>query len=160
MYQPGDHVVHPLHGAGVITQVIRQRVDGQEKSYFALQLQTENVRILIPVDGCASVGVRPVVTCARAEEVLDAFRVLDTGSDASWNRRYRENMLRLRSGRLDEVSRVVKSLMLREREHGLSAGERRMLSTARQILLSELSIATGQSVEALEKTLAQLLENG
>ena len=158
MYHPGDQVVHPLHGAGEITQLIRQRVDGKEKSYFVLRLYTGNVRILIPVDGCASVGVRPVVSCARAREVLAAFPTLDAGSDESWNRRYRENMLRLRSGRLDEVCRVVKSLMLREREHGLSAGECRMLSTAKQILLSELSIATQESVETLDAMLAQLMQ--
>lgn len=158
MYRPGDHVVHPLHGAGIITQVIRQRVDGKEKSYFVLRLDSGNVQILIPVDGCDSIGVRPVVSCARAREVLAAFPTLDAQSDASWNRRYRENMLRLRSGRLDEVCRVVKSLMLREREHGLSAGERRLLATAKQILFSELSIATQESVETLEEELTQLMQ--
>lgn len=85
--------------------------------------------------------------------MLEEFAKIEVDPVQNWNRRYRENMLRLKSGRLDEVSRVVKSLMVRESEHGLSTGERKMLSTAKQILLSELVLATNESYETLEHAL-------
>lgn len=153
MYRVDDKIVHPLHGAGTIIEIETQRVDGQEKLYYAVRLQTGNVRILVPVEGCDRVGIRPVVTRERAYEVLAAFPSLDAGSGESWNRRYRENMLRLKSGDLEEVLRVIKGLMLREAAHGLSTGERRMLVTARGIFYSEVTIATGEDAEALEARL-------
>ena len=158
MYSPGERIVHPLHGAGTIAEIVKQRVDGREKQYYVLLLTKQAVRILIPVDGCEAIGVRPLVDRDRAQALLASFPQLETGSDASWNRRYRENMLRLKSGRLEEVLGVVKGLMLRDRSVGLSTGERRMLSAARQILFSELTAALETDEEKLTKLLNEMLD--
>ena len=157
MYLPGDMIVHPMHGAGRIQEIVRQKVAGETRCYYALEIQSGSVRVLIPVDGCEHIGVRPPIGAAEAEEVLRAFAVIEADTAPNWNRRYRENMQRLKSGRLDEVSRVVKSLMVRERDRGLSTGERKMLNTAKQILLSELSLATGSSFDALDGVLTAAL---
>ncbi len=158
MYSPGELLVHPLHGAGRITQIVRQRVDGKEKDYYVLTLSAGSVRILIPVDGCEAVGVRPVVDGETARRLLAAFPKLETENDASWNRRYRENMIRLKSGRLEEVLTVMKGLLLREKRLGLSTGEKRMYATARQILYSELTVALSTDEASLDRMLAELLE--
>ncbi len=158
MYSPGEQIVHPLHGAGTIAEIVTQRVDGREKQYYVLLLSAGSVRLLIPVDGCDAIGVRPIVGKEEAQRLLDAFPSFEAGSDASWNRRYRENMLRLKSGRPEEVLTVVKSLMLRERRVGLSTGERRMLSTAKQILYSELTAALELGQDALEARLLEMLD--
>ncbi len=153
MYSPGDVIVHPMHGAGRIEEIVEQKVSGETRRYYVLQIPTGNVRVMLPVDSCDTIGIRPVINAAEARGVLEEFAKIEVDPVQNWNRRYRENMLRLKSGRLDEVSRVVKSLMVRESEHGLSTGERKMLSTAKQILLSELVLATNESYETLEHAL-------
>ncbi len=157
MYSPGDMIVHPMHGAGRIQEIVRQKVAGESRSYYVLLIQSGSVRVLVPVDGCEHIGIRPPIGAEEAEAVLRDFALLDVDTAPNWNRRYRENMQRLKSGRLDEVSRVVKGLMLRERERGLSTGERKMLNTAKQILLSELSLATGSDPETLDRALSAAL---
>ena len=157
MYSPGDVIVHPMHGAGRIEEIIEQKVAGEMRRYYVLQIPTGNVRVMVPVEGCEHIGIRPVIAADKARGVLEAFAKLEVDPVQNWNRRYRENMLRLKSGKLDEVSRVVKSLMVRESEHGLSTGERKMLSTAKQILLSELVLATNETYETLERALEACL---
>ena len=155
MYLPGDVIVHPMHGAGRIEEIVEQKVAGETRKYYVLQIPTGNVRVLVPVDSSDAIGIRPVIAEDEAYAVLAAFAKLEVDPVQNWNRRYRENMLRLKSGKLDEVSRVVKSLMVRESEHGLSTGERKMLNTAKQILLSELVLATKKSYEVLERALVE-----
>lgn len=157
VYAPGDVIVHPMHGAGQIEEIVEQKVAGETRSYYVLQIPTGSVRVMVPVEGSAAIGIRPLIDRETAYAVLDAFAELPTEDDKNWNRRYRENMLRLKSGDLYEVSRVVRGLMLRERSHGLSTGERKMLGTSRQILLSELELATGESHDALLARLAGTL---
>ena len=157
MYSPGDVIVHPLHGAGKIEDIAEQRISGEMRRYYVLKIPTGNVRVLVPVDSCDTVGIRPLIGEEEAWAVLAAFAQMEADSAQNWNRRYRENMLRLKSGKLLEVARVVKSLMVRDTEHGLSTGERKMLATAKQILLSELSLAMGKDYETLERALAERL---
>ncbi|MDD6273816.1 MAG: CarD family transcriptional regulator [Clostridiaceae bacterium] len=153
MYSPGDMIVHPMHGAGRIEEIVEQKLSGETRRYYVLQIPTGNVRVMVPVDGCETIGIRPLIGADEAQAVLEDFAKIEVDPVQNWNRRYRENMLRLKSGKLREVSCVVKSLMVREAEHGLSTGERKMLTTAKQILLSELVLATNESYEALERTL-------
>lgn len=159
MYAPGDVIVHPMHGAGRIEEIVQQKVAGETRSYYVLQIPNGSVRVMVPVEGSAAIGIRPLIDRDTAYAVLDAFAAIETEDDKNWNRRYRENMLRLKSGDLFEVSRVVKGLMARERSHGLSTGERKMLGTSRQILLSELELATGESHDALVSRLSAALSS-
>ena len=157
MYLIGEVVVHPMHGAGRIEEIVEQKISGEIRRYYVLQIPTGNVRVLIPVEGCENIGIRPIIDEDRAIEVLEGFAAVEVEPTQNWNKRYRENMLRLKSGSLDEVVKVVKSLMLREQERGLSTGERKMLSTAKQILISELVLATGRCYEEMEKALTAKL---
>ena len=106
---------------------------------------------MIPTEGSAEIGVRPVMDAAEADQILDALPDIEVDADPNWNRRYRENMLRLKSGDLMEVARVMKSLMLRDGERGLSTGERKMLHSAKQILISEIVMSEGSNYEDIER---------
>lgn len=150
MFQIGDKIVHPMHGAGIIESIVTKKVNGVVRDYYTLKLPVRAMLVMIPVENCAEVGVRAIVDPQTASEVLESFPSLQVELPQNWNRRYRENMDRLKSGKLLEVARVVKGLMLRDLSHGLSTGERKMLHSARQILVSEIALATGCAYEAVE----------
>lgn len=153
MFHIGDLVAHPLHGAGTISEIEQKRIDGKNKDYYVMQIPAGSMRVMIPVDGCDAVGLRPIIDSARAEEILKQIPMLEVAEDSSWNKRYRENMLRIRSGNLLEVAAVVKSLVIRESDRGLSTGERKMLHSAKQILISEIVLCLDSSYSEVEERL-------
>jgi len=150
MFQVGDKVVHPMHGAGVIDSVVKKKVDGVVREYYILKIPLGGMMVLVPTDHCDEIGVRAVSQQEKIEDVLSSVSSLDVESDTNWNRRYRENLVRLKSGDLYEVARVIKALALRDGTRGLSTGERKMLHTARQILASEIVVVTDCTYDAAE----------
>lgn len=157
MYQVGDKIVHPMHGAGIVDEIVERTIDGQTETYYALRLVLERVVLYIPVRTSDALGVRPVCSAEAAQELLGRLPALEIEADGNWNRRYRENMDRLRSGDLLEVAGVVKGLTLRDRRRGLSTGEKKMLGLAKQILASELSLALGRDPEVMKAEAVELL---
>ncbi len=157
MYQVGDKVVHPMHGAGVIDSIVQRRVNGEQRDYYLLRLSGSSMMVMIPTDNTAEIGVRPVISGKEAGDILSAMEHIEVKMTANWNQRYRENMVRLKSGDLIEVARVVKGLKLRDGVRGLSTGERKMLHTARQILISELVLAQSLPSEEVEAEIDQAL---
>jgi len=141
MFSIGDKVAHPLHGAGVIAEIVREKINGTSREYYVFHMPMGGLVLKIPVASSLAVGLRPVMTCAEAECLLEELPFLATDMTSNWSRRYRENLERLKSGDLRQVAAVAKGLMWRERDRGLSTGERKMLHNARQILLSELVLA-------------------
>jgi len=141
MYSIGDKIVYPMHGAGVIESIEEREILGEKKSYYVMRMPVGDLKVMIPVNYASHVGIRGVITRRDAEAV---FRCLEGGTceqNANWNKRYRENMVRIKSGDALEVADVVRSLVQRERLRGLSTGERKMLNSAKQILISELVLA-------------------
>ncbi len=157
MYQVGDKIVHPMHGAGIVDEIVERTIDGQTETYYALRLVLERVVLYIPVRTSGALGVRPVCSAEAAQELLGRLPALEIEADGNWNRRYRENMDRLSSGDLLEVAGVVKGLTLRDRRRGLSTGEKKMLGLAKQILASELSLALGRDPEEMKVEAVELL---
>ena len=157
MYQIGDKIVHPMHGAGIIDDIIRKKMNGVTRDYYNLKLPSSSMMVLIPTDHTDEIGVRPVVDPEHADEIIGALPNIDVDMTQNWNHRYRENMVRLKSGDLTEVARVVKSLMLRESSRSLSTGERKMLHSAKQILISELVLSKNCSYEDMEACINQAL---
>ncbi len=149
----GDMIAHPLHGAGIIESIERRRVGGVEREYYMMIVGLNNMLVMIPTDSCEKVGIRPVMNCEELEEVCRRIPDMDVEEDSNWNKRYRENMTRIRSGNLLEVASVIKSLKKRENKKGLSNGERKMLYSAKQIILSEMLLAQGGSLEEAENRL-------
>lgn len=150
MFQIGDKIVHPMHGAGVIDSIATQRVNGVVRDYYVLKLPLGGMQVMVPTENSAEIGVRPIVAAGKAEEIIVALRDIQVENDSNWNRRYRENMLRLKSGDLMEVARVMKGLILRDEKKGLSTGERKMLHSAKQILISEIVLSQNASYEEIE----------
>ncbi len=150
MFQIGDKIVHPMHGAGVIDSIATQRVNGVVRDYYVLKLPVGGMQVMVPTENSAEIGVRPIVEAGKAEEIIVALRDIQVENDSNWNRRYRENMLRLKSGDLMEVARVMKGLILRDEKKGLSTGERKMLHSAKQILISEIVLSQNASYEEIE----------
>ncbi len=154
MFVIGDYIVHPMHGAGIIENIISKRINGDEREYYVLKLPVGDMVVMVPVLGCENIGVRPVVNSAEADSVLDAFSEIEVSMTQNWNKRYRENMDKIKSGNLIEVAEVVKGLMCRDADRGLSTGERKMLHSAKQILVSELVIALNTDYESIEMRLS------
>ena len=152
-FQIGDKVVHPMYGAGILESVVQKKVNGVTREYYIMRLPERSMVVMIPVESSAEIGVRPVVDRDRADEVLAAIPGIQVEMTSNWNHRYRENMERLKSGDLLEVARVVKGLTARDTARGLSTGERKMLHSARQILISELVLSKSLSYEAVEREL-------
>ena len=153
MFKIGDYVAHPLHGAGTISDVESKRIDGKRKDYYVLRIPKGNMRVMVPVDGCESVGLRPIIDSAQAKDILRRIPELEILEDGSWNKRYRDNMQRIRSGNLLEVAAVIKALVLRDQSRGLSTGERKMLHSAKQILISEIMLCLDSTYHDVEELL-------
>ena len=142
MFKIGDKVVYPMHGAGVIESIEEKEVLGETKKYYVLRLPVGDMKVMIPVANYKDVGLRQVIDDDGVQRV---FRILSEQSStmsANWNRRYRANLEKIKSGNIYEVAEVVRNLVTRDKEKGLSSGERKMLENARQILISELVLAT------------------
>ena len=152
-FRIGDKVSHPVHGAGVLESIVQKKVDGVVRDYFIMRPPKGSMTIMIPTESSEKIGVRPVVDREQADRLLAAIPGIKVEMTPNWNRRYRENVERMKSGDLMEVAAVVKGLTQRDSRRGLSTGERKMLHSARQILISELVLSKGQSYEAAEEEL-------
>ncbi|MEG6617533.1 CarD family transcriptional regulator [Peptococcaceae bacterium 1198_IL3148] len=153
MYNIGDKVVYPMHGAGVIEAIEEKEVLGEKRNYYILRLPVGDMKVMIPIsNGSNSTGLREVIDDAGVQQVMNILKQDSVPATGNWNRRYRANLEMIKSGDIYKVAEVVRNLFKRDKEKGLSSGERKMLESARQILLSELVLAT-----EVEEEKAQLL---
>lgn len=151
MFNIGDTVLYPLHGAGVIEKIEQKEILGEVKDYYTVNIPISGMTVMVPTD--SDVGIRSIVGAKEAREVIRIIAKLTIPDEANWNQRFRDNMNRLRSGDIKEVAAVVKSLLDRDLQKGLSTSERKMLMSAKQVLVSEISLATGDEPKAVEKEL-------
>ncbi len=151
MYQVDEQIVHPMHGAGVIEEIIEKKINGASRLYYVIKLSIGGMTVMVPVDSAEDIGIRNLIDVARADQILSMFSTVEIDMTTNWNKRYRENVLRIKSGDLEEVVKVIKGLLVRERDHGLSTGERKMLLTAKQILISEVVLVKGVAYEDVER---------
>ena len=151
MFNVGDRIAHPMHGAGVIDSIVTRHIDGADKKYYALQLPSADMLVMIPVESSENIGVRPIIEPQEADLIISFIADIEVNMTQNWNKRYRENMLKIKSGDLMEVAEVIKGLMLRDTDRGLSTGERKMLHSAKQILISEIVLSKSSSYEEIEE---------
>lgn len=104
MFQVGDKIVHPMHGAGVVDSIVSKKVNGVVREYYLLKIPVGGMLVMIPTTNSEEIGVRPVVNSAEADRIIASIPDIEVDMTANWNRRYRENMLRLKSGDLTEVA--------------------------------------------------------
>lgn len=150
MFNIGDKVVYPMHGAGIIEGIEEKNVLGEKQNYYIIKMPGE-VKVMVPTAKAADVGVRDIIDSNTASKV---FKVLETNStemSMNWNKRYRDNMEKMKSGDIYEVADVVRNLSFKQKEKGLSTGEKKMLLNAKQILVSELTLAGNSKKEDVEE---------
>jgi CarD family transcriptional regulator len=151
MFRIGDKVVYPMHGAGIIEGVEEKEILGEKRKYFILRLPLKNMKVMLPVDNVETIGLREIIQDDAIDEVFSVLREEGVELQQNWNRRYRNNMEKVKSGDIFEVAMVVRDLIHMEREKGLSTGERKMLNNTKQILISEIVLVMEQDEKAIEK---------
>lgn len=157
-FNVGETVVYPNHGAAVIEDLETRTIKGEEKLYLVLRIIGQNDLVVrVPAANLDLVGVRDVVDEKGLKKVFEVLRQPHTEEQANWSRRYKANLEKLHSGNVLKVAEVVRDLWRRERDRGLSAGEKRMLAKARQILVSELALAEKVEEERAEQMLEEVL---
>src|SRR3989454_8683409 len=158
VFRKGDTVVHPEHGAAVIEELRDREFLGEKRKYLVLRVAYGDLTLMVPVDSTEEVGLRQVVSKNEVKKVLKVLTENESSMAANWSRRFKNNMEKLHSGDPYQVAEVLRNLAIREREKGLSAGEKRMIQKARQILISELSHATGKSEEQAEIMIDEVID--
>ncbi|MEY4390612.1 MAG: hypothetical protein RLZZ400_355 [Actinomycetota bacterium] len=153
----GETVVYPHHGAAKIIEVGERTLRGETKTYLQLKVAQGELTIWVPADNVEMVGVRDVIDKKGVEKVFSVLRAEFTEEPTNWSRRYKANLEKLASGDVVKVSEVVRDLWRRDQDRGLSAGEKRMLVKARQILVSELALARKVDEEKASATLDEVL---
>ncbi len=143
MYNVGDKIVYPMHGAGIIESIEEKEILGKKQDYYIVRMPIGDMKVMIPTKNVKNIGIREIIPNKEVDKVLEILKEQDGSVTSNWNKRYRENMVKIKSGNIYEVADVVRTLMLRDNEKGLSTGERKMLNSARQILISELVLAKG-----------------
>ncbi len=157
MYNVGDRIVYPMHGAGVIESIEEKEILGSKQSYYVVRIPVGDMKVMIPTKNVKGIGIREVISEQDADRVFTVLGMGNNCASSNWNKRYRENMVKIKSGNIYEVADVVRSLMVRDKEKGLSTGERKMLASAKQILISELVLAKNMNAIEIEKIIGKFL---
>src|SRR5439155_4925858 len=158
VFTKGDKVVYPHHGVAIIEDMQEQDFLGERRQYFILRLAHGDLTLKVPVDNTKEIGLREVVSRREVKKVMDVLREDETNMPANWSRRFKTNVEKIKSGDIYQIAEAVRNLSIREKDKGLSAGEKRMLSRARQILISELTFAFDQPEAETEVMLDRVLE--
>ncbi len=148
MFSIGEKIVYPMHGAGIVEEIEEKKILGETRRYYILHVPYGDMKIMIPVDSTDEVGVRPIVDEETLDEVLAFLHDKSSVMSDNWNRRHRENMEKLKTGSIMNVAEVVRNLTRTDREKKLSTGEKKLLSNARQILISEIILVKGIDQDA------------
>lgn len=151
MFSIGERVVHPVHGAGVIADIVQEKLSGTLREYYVFKAPANGLTLKIPVSGAAP--LRPIMTHEEVEALFARIPSIAPSVNSNWNKRYQENVARLKSGDLNEVIRVIKSLMYRGSQRALSTGEWKMLHGAKQIIISEVVLVEGCGAREVEARL-------
>ena len=154
MFNVGDKIVYPMHGAGTIDAIEEKDILGEKQNYYIIKMPGE-VKVMVPISKAGDVGVRSIIDKEEAGKVLQVLESNETEMSNNWNKRYKENMDKMKSGNIYEVADVVRNLSYKQKEKGLSTGEKKMLNNAKQILVSELVLAE----HASENEVENLVEN-
>ena len=156
-FNVGETVVYPHHGAALIQAIETRETKGVAREYLVLKVAQGDLTVRVPSENVDLVGVRDVVGQEGLDRVFEVLRAPHVEEPTNWSRRYKANLEKLASGDVIKVAEVVRDLWRRERDRGLSAGEKRMLAKARQILVSELALAEHTNEDKAETLLDEVL---
>lgn len=156
-FKVGDNAVYPGHGVGRIAAIETKEILGNKQTFYSIQIIETGMKIMIPSHNVASVGLRPIISTEEAQVVLGILKEKNVKIDnQTWNRRYREYMEKIKTGSVYEIAEVLRDLFVLKVDKELSFGERKMLDTARNLLLKELSLATDKEKLFQEEEVKQI----
>ncbi len=158
MFSIGDKIVYPMHGAGVIEEIEEKEILGKKRKYYVMKMPIGEMKVMVPIDNIEDIGIRGVINHEEVEQVFSVLSDDKTKMPKNWNRRYRANMDKIKSGDIYEIAAVVRNLILRDREKGLSTGERKMLNNAKQMLISEIVLAKDTEEVEVEKLIEDMIQ--
>ena len=158
MFKVGDKIVYPMHGAGTIESIEEKEILGEKQKYYIMKMPVGDIKVMVPTKNAEMIGVRDVIANETAQGVLDVLASENTDMSTNWNKRYRDNMEKMKSGDIYEVADVVRNLSFKQKEKGLATGEKKMLSNAKQILISELVLAEPTDKENVEKMVNEKID--
>ena len=150
MFNVGDKVVYPMHGAGTIDSIDKKNILDEEVEYINISMPG-GVKVMVPSNQASKQGLRNIISQNDVEKVFCVLETDETAMSDNWNKRYRDNMDKLKSGDIYEVADVVRNLSFKQKEKGLSTGEKKMLNNAKQILVSELVLVENTTNAEMEK---------
>ena len=153
MFSEGDKIVYPMYGAGIIEGLEQKEIDGVLQTYYVMRIPVGNLKIMISVGKAEYLGIREIYSGEQALDVIRSILNEPIVMSENWNQRYKENLERIKTGKLAEVALVFRNLLMRERERGLSSAEKKMLTTAKQIIVSELILARDMEKNTAEELL-------
>ena len=157
MFNVGDKVVYPMHGAGIIESIEDREVLGEKRSYYIMRIPIGDMKVMVPMDNVQDIGLRQVIDTSEISEVLGILQDKNSTMNVSWNKRYRANMDKIKSGNIFDVAEVVRNLAIRDKDKGLSTGERKMLENAKRILISELVLVKDIDEDQVKDLLHEVL---
>ena len=150
MFNVGDKVVYPMHGAGTIDSIDKKNILDEEVEYINISMPG-GVKVMVPSNQASKQGLRNIISQNDVEKVFCVLETDETAMSDNWNKRYRDNMDKMKSGDIYEVADVVRNLSFKQKEKGLSTGEKKMLNNAKQILVSELVLAEHATQDVIEE---------
>jgi CarD family transcriptional regulator len=158
LYKVGDKVVYPHHGAGTVVKKEKRTILGTEREYLTIKILHNDMTVNVPAENAERVGLRKVINEEMVEEVLEVLHGAGNKMPKNWNRRFKHNRDKMKTGDIFELAEVVRNLSLRDQEKGLSTGEKQMFVKAKKILASELMYAKGLDEESAASWLDEVLE--
>lgn len=150
MFKVGDKIVYPMHGAGTIESIEEKEILGEKQKYYVMKMPVGDIKVMVPTKNAELIGVRDVIGNDTAQDVLNVLSAAPTDMSSNWSKRYRDNQDKMKSGDICEVADVVRNLTFRGKMKPLATGEKKMLSSAKQILVSELVLAESMDKEQVE----------
>jgi CarD family transcriptional regulator len=160
LYKVGDKVVYPHHGAGTVVKKESREVLGEKREYLTIQILHNDMTVNVPAENAEAVGLRKVISEETVKEVVKALTGTGTTMPKNWNRRFKHNRDKMKTGDIFELAEVVRNLSLRDRDKGLSTGEKQMFVKAKKILISELMYAKGMDEDETAEWLDDVLVSG
>jgi len=157
MFKKGDLAVYPAHGVGIIETIESKEISGCRQDFYIIRILDNNMKIMVPTQNVENVGLREIIGQKEVPKLYSILKKRDIPVDnQTWNRRYREYMDKIKTGSVFEVAEVYRDLLMLKEEKDLSFGERKMLDTARSLLVKEISLAKEVTEKEIEKDLDKI----
>ena len=143
LLQIGDNIVYPMHGAGIIKAIEEKEISGEKQQYYVIKMSIGNMQVMIPTGKILSSSIRPVTDIMALKNITNIFHHGESDRLLPWKQRYKVNMDKIKTGKIQECAEVVRDLMRMKKEKALNSSEKKMLDNAHEFLISELRLITG-----------------